>query len=95
MKYGYIVLIYLAIMTVLAFALMGIDKQKAKKGAYRISEASLFVTALLGGSFGSVAGMLIFHHKTNHWYFQLFMPVIALLQFAGVLCWALIQTGWL
>ena len=63
---GYLILTYFAIITVVAFALMGIDKQKAKKGAFRISEASLFITALLGGSIGSVAGMLVFHHKTNH-----------------------------
>jgi len=94
-KIGYIILAYFALITIVAFSLMGIDKHKAKKGAFRISEASLFVTALLGGSIGSVMGMLVFHHKTNHWYFQVCMPLIALLQTAGVLVWALIQTGWL
>ena len=74
---------------------MGIDKHKAKKGAFRISEASLFITALLGGGIGSTAGMLIFHHKTNHWYFQVFMPLIALIQTSAILIWALIMTGWL
>ncbi len=94
-KIGYFILTYFALITVIAFALMGIDKHKAKKGAFRISEASLFVTALLGGSIGSVTGMLVFHHKTNHWYFQVFMPLIALLQMAGVLLWALIKAGWM
>lgn len=92
---GYLILTYFAIITVVAFALMGIDKQKAKKGAFRISEASLFITALLGGSIGSVAGMLVFHHKTNHWYFQAFMPLISLAQMIGVLIWAIIKMGWL
>lgn len=92
---GYLILAYFLLITVIAFTLMGIDKRRAKKGAFRISEASLFVTALLGGSIGSMAGMLVFHHKTNHWYFQAFMPLIALLQMAGTLIWALIKTGWI
>lgn len=92
---GYFILAYFLLITVIAFTLMGIDKRRAKKGAFRISEASLFVTALLGGSIGSMAGMLVFHHKTNHWYFQAFMPLIALLQIAGTLIWALIKTGWI
>ena len=92
---GYIILAYFLLITIVAFALMGIDKHKAKKGAFRISEASLFITAILGGSIGSVAGMLIFHHKTNHWYFQVFMPLITLLQTTGILLWAIIKTGWL
>ena len=92
---GYLILTYFALITVVAFALMGIDKHKAKKGAFRISEASLFITALLGGSIGSVAGMLVFHHKTNHWYFQALMPLIALVQVTGILIWAIIKTGWL
>ena len=94
-RLGYLILAYFAIITIVAFALMGIDKHKAKKGAFRISEASLFITALMGGSIGSMAGMLVFHHKTNHWYFQAFMPLITLAQVTGVLIWALIKTGWL
>ena len=94
-KLGYLILTYFALITIIAFALMGIDKRKAKKGAFRIPEASLFVTALLGGSIGAVAGMLIFHHKTNHWYFQFFMPFIAFIQMTGVLIWAILKMGWL
>lgn len=94
-KLGYFILAYFAVITIVAFALMGIDKHKAKKGAYRISEASLFITALLGGSIGSVAGMLVFHHKTQHWYFQAFMPLIALLQMAALLTLAIFKMGWL
>lgn len=94
-KLGYLILAYFAMITLAAFALMGIDKHRAKKGAYRISEASLFVVALLGGSIGSVAGMLVFHHKTQHWYFQAFMPLISLLQVTGILLWAILKTGWL
>ena len=94
-KLGYFILAYFALITIVAFILMGIDKRKAKKGAFRISEASLFITALLGGSLGSVAGMLVFHHKTNHWYFQFFMPFIAFLQMTGILIFLIIKMGWL
>ncbi len=93
MQPGFLILIYFAIITLVAFAMMGIDKRKAKKGAFRIPEASLFLSALLGGSIGSVAGMLVFHHKTNHWYFQAFMPLITLLQMAVLLTVLLIKTG--
>lgn len=94
-KLGYLILTYFALITIIAFALMGIDKRKAKKGAFRIPEASLFVTALLGGSIGSVAGMLLFHHKTNHWYFQFFMPFIAFVQMMALLIWLIFKMGWL
>lgn len=92
-KLGYFILAYFALITIVAFTLMGIDKHKAKKGAFRISEASLFITALLGGSIGSVAGMLVFHHKTNHWYFQFFMPFIAFLQMTGTLIFLMLKMG--
>ncbi len=94
-KLGYLILAYFIVITLTAFTLMGVDKYKAKKGAFRIPEVSLFITALLGGSIGSTAGMLIFHHKTNHWYFQVFMPLIALAQFVSVLIWAIVKMGWL
>ncbi|MCD8379086.1 MAG: DUF1294 domain-containing protein [Lachnospiraceae bacterium] len=93
MQPGYFILIYFAVITVVAFAMMGIDKRRAKKEAFRIPEASLFLSALLGGSIGSVAGMLIFHHKTNHWYFQAFMPLICLLQVTALLVGLLLKTG--
>ncbi len=93
MQPGYFILIYFAVITVVAFAMMGIDKRRAKKEAFRIPEASLFLSALLGGSIGSVAGMLIFHHKTNHWYFQAFMPLICLLQVTALLVGLLVKTG--
>lgn len=92
---GYMIPAYFTVITLVSFALMGIDKQKAKRGAYRIPEASLFITALLGGSIGSVAGMLVFHHKTQHWYFQVFMPLIAFLQMMGLILCMTLQMGWL
>ena len=59
---------------------MGIDKRKAIRHAFRIPEATLFSVALVGGSIGSILGMLVFRHKTKHWYFKFGMPIILLLQ---------------
>ena len=73
---------YFILMNLIGFALMGIDKHRAKKRAFRIPEATLFLIALIGGSIGSLAGMYAFRHKTRHWYFVYGMPLIILLQLA-------------
>ncbi len=73
---------YLIIMNIAGYATMGIDKARARKGAWRISEATLFLVAILGGSIGSIFGMQHFRHKTKHWYFAIGMPVIFFLQLA-------------
>ena len=72
--------VYLVIMNLLGFAMMGIDKKRAVRGAWRISEASLFGAALLGGALGSTLGMHFFHHKTRHWYFRYCLPAIFVAQ---------------
>ena len=59
---------------------MGIDKWKAKKQAFRIPEATLFLIAIIGGSIGSLIGMYTFRHKTRHMTFVIGMPVILALQ---------------
>lgn len=79
-----IVLAFIFIMSVVGFISMGADKQKAKKGKWRTPEATLFIIALLGGALGSVIGMQVFRHKTKHWYFALFMPLILVAQIALV-----------
>jgi len=67
---------YLIVINVIGFLVMGIDKKKALRGAWRISETSLFLTAFLGGALGCTLGMHLFHHKTRHWYFKYGMPAI-------------------
>ena len=66
----------------IGFALMGIDKYKAKKRAFRIPEATLFIVAIIGGSIGSIIGMYTFRHKTRHRAFVYGMPFILILQIA-------------
>lgn len=79
---------YLFIINIIGFALMGIDKKRAVRGAWRISEASLFLTALLGGALGCTLGMRHFRHKTRHWYFKYGMPAIFAAQaFLALFLW--------
>ena len=75
-----IIISYIVMMNLVSFALMGIDKYKAKKKAWRIPEATLFLFAIFGGSIGSILGMFLFHHKTRHWYFLYGLPVILIVQ---------------
>ena len=75
---------WLAAVNIAAFFLMWLDKRRAKRrGARRIRERTLFLSALLGGSAGAAAGMWIFRHKTKHWYFVWGMPLILLAQAAA------------
>lgn len=71
---------YFVLINLTGFCLMGIDKRKAIKGAFRIPEATLFIVALIGGSIGSIAGMYTFRHKTRHFTFVYGMPAILILQ---------------
>ena len=71
---------YLVGINLAGFIIMGVDKKRAIRGAWRISEASLFFTALLGGSLGCILGMQHFRHKTKHWYFKYGMPAILVAQ---------------
>jgi uncharacterized membrane protein YsdA (DUF1294 family) len=76
------VITYLLIANLVGFSLMGIDKSKAKRHAWRIPEKTLFLASLLGGSVGTWAGMYVFRHKTKHWYFVVGMPLILAVQIA-------------
>lgn len=77
MKY---ILIYLLLINAVAFFLMLADKRKAKKNLWRIPEATLMMSAVLGGSVGALAGMNMFRHKTKHLKFTLGVPAILIAQ---------------
>ncbi|MDD5464526.1 MAG: DUF1294 domain-containing protein [Candidatus Moranbacteria bacterium] len=73
------VLIFFLAVNVLAFFIMFLDKRKSKKAsAERISEGMLFFIATAFGSVGVYAGMFVFHHKTQKWYFLLGIPLLIL-----------------
>ena len=72
-------------MSFITFCLYGIDKWKARRGSWRISEKALLLTTFCFGGIGAFLGMRIFHHKTKHWYFQVFVPIFLILQIATIL----------
>lgn len=80
--YQIIITCIFAVMSVLGFAIMGIDKAKAKNGKWRVKEAALFAIAILGGAVGGTLGMYVFRHKTKHRYFAVFFPILALVDIA-------------
>ena len=84
----YLVIAILVVMNLAAFALMGIDKAKAKAGAWRIPEKTLFLVTTLFGGLGGTLGMNVFRHKTKHWYFKYGFPALLVIQLA-VLAWVL------
>ena len=70
----------LVIMNAASFALMGHDKRCARQGKWRVSEKALFLVTACFGGLGGVLGMKVFHHKTQHWYFRVFFPVMLVVQ---------------
>ena len=73
---------YLLAINAVAFIIYGIDKYKAQKAKWRISEATLLLLAVLGGSIGAWMGMNVWHHKTMHKKFKYGIPAILLIQIA-------------
>ena len=80
--------VILLVMNLLAFALMGIDKMKAKRGSWRIPEKTLFLVTALFGGLGGTLGMRMFRHKTKHWYFKFGFPALLVVQIV-LLAWLL------
>ena len=75
-------LYYLIVINIVTFVVYGIDKLKAKQGSWRISEATLLIFAVIGGSIGALLGMKVWRHKTQHKKFKYGLPLILLAQIA-------------
>lgn len=73
------IIIYIIIMSIISFCQMGMDKNRARRQRWRISERTLFLTAGIGGSFGAILGMYVFRHKTKHLRFVLGIPALMLI----------------
>ena len=78
------IVVILPVMNLLSFVLMGIDKAKARRRAWRIPELTLFLVTALFGGLGGTLGMYFFRHKTRHWYFKLGFPVLLVGQLAAL-----------
>lgn len=88
----HIVLIYLAAINVVTFFIYGIDKWKAKRAKWRVSEAALIWMAVFGGSIGAWLGMKTWHHKTQHKKFKYGLPLVLFLQIAAAVgVWYLVN----
>lgn len=72
----------LIVLNIVTFVVYGIDKWKAMKGRWRISEFTLLLLAVIGGSIGALLGMRVWHHKTKHLKFKYGVPLILLAQLA-------------
>jgi len=76
----------LAALNLFSFGLMAYDKRCAKAGRWRVPEKALFLAAACFGALGGVLGMQICRHKTKHWYFNVFFPLLLIVQ-AALLIW--------
>lgn len=72
--------IYIVVINLLGILIMYIDKQKAKKGAWRIQEKTIFLITALGGGIGTIIGMHKFRHKTQKIEFLIGLPFITILE---------------
>ncbi|MCH5287211.1 MAG: DUF1294 domain-containing protein [Christensenellaceae bacterium] len=78
----------LAVVNLVSFVLMGVDKRRARRGKWRIPERTLFLAAACFGALGGTLGMFYFHHKTKHWYFRIGFPALLMAQVVLIL-WGL------
>lgn len=79
------IIIYFIIINLIGFLAMYIDKQKAKKGKWRIPEKTLFIITALGGGIGTIAGMYTFRHKTQKIAFVVGFPAITILEIIAII----------
>ena len=73
---------YVLLINLLLFLLMGIDKRASKRKKWRIPERRLLTLGIIGGGFGGILGMLVFHHKTHRIYFTICYVV-------NIICWGM------
>ena len=72
--------IILIVLNIVSFGLMAYDKHCAKAGKWRVPEKTLFIAAACFGGLGGVLGMILCRHKTRHWYFKVFFPLLLIVQ---------------
>ena len=73
---------WLLVINLATFAVYGADKRRARRGAWRVPERTLFLLSAIGGSVGALLGMRVFHHKTTHPQFKYGIPCIMAIQVA-------------
>ena len=86
MDFWEILVIIFGILSVITFFMYGIDKFKAQRGKWRISEKALLVSSFIGGAMGGFLAMQLFRHKTKHWYFNV-VNILGLVWQIGLIAW--------
>ncbi len=79
-----LVFLYLIIINIVTFVTFGVDKRKAKKDKWRISEQALVTLMVIGGAFGGYFGMEKFRHKTQKLKFKV-ARVISFITFVAII----------
>lgn len=79
------IIIYFIVINIIGFAIMYIDKQKAKKGKWRIPEKVIFIVTALGGGIGTISGMYTFRHKTQKVGFFVGLPAITIVEIMAII----------
>ena len=79
------IILYLIIINIIGFLIMGIDKYKAQKMKWRIAEKTFFLITLFGGGIGTIAGMYTFRHKTKKKYFTIGLPMLMIIEIICIL----------
>ncbi len=83
---------YLLLLSIITFITYAVDKNKAKKGKWRVKEGTLLIMSLLGGAFGGIISMYKFRHKTagEHWYFTA-VNILAIILHIGLMAFLIIK----
>lgn len=83
-----LIIIFYIVVNLLGLGLMASDKIRAMEHRFRIPESVLLIVSLIGGAFGTLVGMFLFHHKTRKSLFRVGIPVLLLLH---VVSWAVLM----
>ena len=86
MDFWEILAIIFGILSVITFFMYGVDKSKAQRGKWRISEKALLISSFIGGAVGGFLAMQLFRHKTKHWYFNV-VNILGLMWQIGLIAW--------
>ena len=86
MDFWQILVIIFGILSVITFFMYGVDKFKAQRGKWRISEKALLISSFIGGAVGGFLAMQLFRHKTKHWYFNV-VNILGLMWQIGLISW--------
>ena len=89
MDFWEILAIIFGVLSVITFFMYGVDKFKAQRGKWRISEKTLLISSFIGGAVGGFLAMQLFRHKTKHWYFNV-VNILGLMWQIGLIAWLVI-----